>query len=106
MSLWRMLGMLFFLLGAAALGSALYISHQIEIGQVNIHRAESAVKTGSSLLSLSSVTRDWGQKLTDSVEQKIDAGKKHIEEYTSLARQLKIGGALLLIIGVGLFFRK
>lgn len=103
MRLLRILGVLLILVGIAAIGGSMYIFNQVAEGKVKIKKAESAVEKGNTLFSLSPVTKELGQSITDSAEKKIDAGKQQIEKYTELAGQLKIGGIVLIVIGVGLF---
>jgi hypothetical protein len=103
MRLLRILGVLFILVGIAALGGSMYISNQVAEGEVKIKKAESAVDKGNALFSLSPVTKELGQSITDSAGKKIEAGKQQIAQYTELAGQLKIGGIILIVIGAGLF---
>ena len=91
-------------IGALLLFFSDYIAEEVAQGKLKIKRAQSQVNSVNSLFSKSKVTKPFGNALTGGAQKKIDAGQREVDRYSSLSRNLKIGGVILIIIGIGLFF--
>lgn len=96
----RIFGIILVLAGIALIFTANYISNQVEAGKEQISSAQKKVDQGNSLFSMSPYTKDVGQQITGSAQNKIDAGKLQVIQYETLAGKLKIGGIALIVVGV------
>lgn len=98
----RIFGIIIALVGIASLGASYYITTQVEAGKQEIESAQKKVDTGSGLFSLNPITKEIGKGLTDSAQEKINAGKEQVREYEMLAGKLQVGGIALIIVGTGI----
>lgn len=102
---WRkILAALLLIAGIASIGGSLYITKQVNEGQIKIQSAEETVKKGNQLFSLIPDSQGIGKEITDSAKKKIDSGKELIAHYEAIAFNLKIAGIILSVLGVALFF--
>ncbi|MES2273834.1 MAG: hypothetical protein V4487_06545 [Chlamydiota bacterium] len=97
----RIFGILLLIGGIALFLFSNYISKQVTAGKAEISSAQSQVDQSNSLFSLNPVSKEVGKGLTGSAQRKIDAGNQEVNEYERLAGWLKIGGGILLIVGIG-----
>ena len=100
----KVLAVLLLIAGAASIGTSLYITKQVEEGNIQIQSAEESVKKGDQLFSLIPQTKEIGKTVTDSANKKISAGKETIAHYTAVAQNLKVLGIVLCVLGIALFF--
>jgi hypothetical protein len=96
-------------LGSAAVGtimllSAHYITIQVEQGKLALESAQSKVKSTNELFSKNPLTEPFGEEVTRSGQQKLDAGRAAVEKYESIITKLQIGGLILIVTGVAIFF--
>ncbi len=97
-------GIICIILGATMLFFSHYISEQVASGRIEIQQGKRAVQSTESLFGASKYTKPIGEEVTRSGRQKISAGEHEIVKYTTISRNLKIGGIVLILIGVGLIF--
>ncbi len=91
--------------GAGLILTANYINQRVAEGKEQIREGEQKVSAGKILFSLTPYTKEIGQKaIFDSADSKIQAGKEEIAQYKGGAKQLQVGGVLLIVAGLGLFF--
>ncbi len=90
--------------GAIMLLFSDYIAQQVSQGQAKITKAQSQVDTMDSVFSASKYTKPVGKTFTGGAQKKIDAGQSEVEKYESLSSNLRIGGVILIVVGIGLFF--
>ncbi len=105
----QVLGLLLAILGVASLFVAHSIDARLDEGREQISSAESQVGQGRRLFSGSPATRDVGNALLfNPADRKINAAKGEVDQYALLATQLRIGGVVLIVAGIGViyFFRK
>lgn len=95
----RILGIILFIIGIAMLGTSYYIQGRVQEGKGEVSSAQKKVDKADALFSLSPYTKDVGKGITDSAQKKIDEGQQQIVHYTEMAKGLKIGGIVLLVIG-------
>ncbi|PIS02704.1 MAG: hypothetical protein COT85_01350 [Chlamydiae bacterium CG10_big_fil_rev_8_21_14_0_10_42_34] len=100
----KILGILSIIIGGAMLLFSDYIAEQVAEGRLQIRQGQQSVDTVDSLFSQSKYTKPFGQAFTGSAQRKIDAGKAEADKYETLSGQLKIGGIILIVVGIGLFF--
>lgn len=97
-------GIVLFLVGLGMLFTSHYITGQVLEGKNKIENAQSKVNTGKKLFSLTPVTKQVGQGVTQSAQQQINAGREEVSYYEEVAYWLRIGGIASLIIGIGAIF--
>ena len=103
MSIKRILGILICIAGVVLILISNNIKGQIAEGNLKISNAESQVNQGQSLFGLNPITKEIGQRaVIDPAQQKINAGKAEVAEYTILANRLMIGGIILCVVGFGI----
>ena len=100
----KVLASLLLIAGIAMIGGSLYITKQINEGQIKIQEAEETLKKSDQLFSLIPQTEGIGKQISGSANKKIDAGKELIAHYQALALNLKIAGIISAVLGVSLFF--
>jgi len=100
----RIIGVILVLAGAASFCLSLYIEQKVAQGTIKVEKAEKAVQTGDKLFSLTPVGKEIGKGITDSANKKIGEGKELIAQYAEKAEQLKVGGIILAVVGLVLFF--
>jgi hypothetical protein len=105
MNLKRIIGILIAVVGLASIFFANHIKAQVGEGKEKVSSAEKSVGQGQSLFGSNPVTQQIGQKaLFDPAQKKINAGKEEIAYYETLASRLEIGGAILIVVGLGIAF--
>lgn len=92
------------ILGALLLLLSNYIAKQVAAGRVEIAHGQQKVNQVNSLFSVSKYTQPVGKELTKSGQRKINAGAAEADQYERIARQLQIGGVIVIAIGAALFF--
>lgn len=98
----RILGIVLAVGGIAMFMVSVYITNQVESGQMQIESGQQKVDTANKLFSLDPTVQAVGEKvLTDPAQQQIDAGKEQIAHYQMLAQRLKVGGIILFVVGIG-----
>ncbi len=102
MDLRKIAGVGITVIGILCVGMAYYIKSSVAEGKEKIAHAEKQVNTGESLLSLSPATKQMSKGMTDSAHSKINAGKEQVSKYSTIARELQVGGFALLVIGCGI----
>ena len=100
----KSLGIALVVVGVVLVCFSNYIADQVTAGRAQIQNAQSKVDTVDSVFSMSKYTKPVGKEMTGSAQQQIDAGQADVEKYQTLAKNLKIGGLILIVVGVGLFF--
>jgi hypothetical protein len=95
-------------LGGLMLGASFYIMNQVDAGREQIAAAEDKIEQGKRLFGLNPITNVVGDSLAESAQKKLDTYSEEADTYAALARNLKVGGILFLVIGaIALFsFRK
>jgi hypothetical protein len=97
----RVLGFLMLLIGILLILASRYIKNQVEQGQQQINSAQSKVNQADSLFSLNPTSKQVGQVVTGSAQNKINEGKQQVVEYTTLAERLNISGIVVVVLGIG-----
>lgn len=100
----RIWGIVCIIIGAVMLFFSHYIAQQVAEGKIQIHQGQQTIKATESVFGMSKATKPVGEILTSSGRKKIAAGQQDIEKYSQMSRNLKIGGIVLIIIGLGLLF--
>lgn len=91
-------------MGIGAVGASVYIEREVAVGRMKIQNVEKTLEQGDQLFSLNPMAKEIGKGIKESADKKIGEGKELIAQYTVLARQLKIGGWIVAVIGLVLFF--
>ena len=99
----KIVGVVLCVLGIAGIIVSNYISNQVAEGKLKIAKGQSQVDQGKRLFSLSPATKEMGKGMTDSAQRKIDAGKGQVQDYETIARELEIGGIILIVAGAVVF---
>jgi len=80
------------------------IMDQVGEGRARISSGQQQVDQTRGLFNFTPVTKEVGRGMTSSSQRRIDAGTSEADSYQQMANQLKIGGIVLIIVGVGIFF--
>lgn len=96
----RIIGILLFLVGIALIAISMYINEQVSAGKLKIASAQEQVDQAQSLFSQNALTKPVGKGLTNSAQQKINAGEEEVSYYANMASHFKIGGIALIVLGV------
>ena len=99
MNLKRMIGIIVSICGIATIFVSIYIKNQVATGKEIASKAQSQVDVGTSLFSLTPVTKEIGKGISGQAQSKIDEGQRQISYYEGLANGLLIGGIGLIILG-------
>ena len=101
----RIIGVVLVIGGIASLLVAGYIRKQVAEGKLEISSAQSKVNQGKTLFGLTPYTKDVGDKVIfDPAQKKIRAGQSEVAHYEILASRLQIGGVILIVAGIIVFF--
>jgi len=100
----RIWGIICIIVGAVMLFFSHYIAEQVAAGEVQIQQGQRTIKSTESIFGMSKYTKPIGETLTSSGKRRIAAGEQEIAKYTEMSRNLKIGGIVLIIVGLGLIF--
>lgn len=104
MKIKNILAIALIVLGAIMLLFSDYIAREVTEGKNKVTRAQSQVDTMDSVFSASKYTKPIGKTFTHGAQKKIDAGQAEIEKYKTVSSSLRIGGIILILISLGLFF--
>jgi hypothetical protein len=97
----KKIALVLFLVALASFGASMYITKKVEEGKMQIHHAQKRVDQGSSLFSLTPLSKDVGDTLADPMQKKIDEGNLEVEKYEGIARLVTIGGIVCILLSVG-----
>ncbi len=100
----RFFGWLILIGGIALLGVSFYIQGQVSEGREKITNAKEKVKTGDSLFSLTPPTEVVGKVLKKPITDEISKGERMADSYADLASKFKVGGIVLIVVGVAAGF--
>jgi hypothetical protein len=95
--------MIAIVIGGAMVIFSDYIANQVAEGRLQIQQGQQTINTVDTLFSGSSYIKPLGKQLTKSGQKRIDRGTEQANRYESLSNQLKIGGIILIIVGLGLY---
>lgn len=102
----KKLGIVISIIGIICLGFSFYIKHRVDEGKQQIVSAQKKVDQGTSVFSLTPVTKEIGDGLSSPFQEKIDQGKQDVETYETLSNWLLGGGLILVIIGIQAMFKR
>jgi uncharacterized protein YjeT (DUF2065 family) len=100
----KIIGIALIVVGAVMLFFSNYIAEQVASGKMQIQEAQGKVDSADSLFSQTKYTKPIGNVFTGSAQKKIDAGQSEVNKYESMSNNLKIGGIVLILIGVIVLF--
>ena len=83
---------------------SMYIMNQVDTGRQQIYAGQREVDQGNSLFNLNPATKEVGKGIFGSAQKRIDAGTAEADRYQQMANWLKIGGIVLIIVGIGSIF--
>ena len=104
MNVKRIAGIILVIAGAGFLYLSHYINAQVAEGRTEISGAQQKVDVTGKLFSINPATKEAGKPLTGYAQKRIDEGTQQADQYAAYAKWLMIGGAALIVIGVGAFF--
>lgn len=81
-----------------------YIADQVTEGKLRIARGEKQIKQTETLFSLNPVSKEVGKTLLSPGEKEIAQGKVEVSEYERVVSYLRIGGAVLMVLGFIVLF--
>ena len=96
----RIIGILLLIVGIALIVTSQYIKGRVEKGKTTISHAQKSVDQSKGLSSLSPYSEAIDKTITDPAQKKIDEGQADILYYENLAKQLQIGGIVLILLGI------
>jgi HAMP domain-containing protein len=96
------LGIIILITGIALLGVSFYIKNRVVEGQTQIAEAQDKVDTGKAIMSLNSVTREIGRGVAAAAQKKIEEAEAMATEYAKMAKQLQIGGIIVIVLGAAI----
>lgn len=99
----KIFGIVLVILGVILLCGSFYIKSQVKAGQEKLSFAEETKDLGDKILSITPGTKEFGEHVTGSIQDKVREGKEQIAFYTTVANSLEIGGIISLILGIALF---
>jgi hypothetical protein len=102
MSVKRISGIIFLIVGIAMYLFSNYIGDQVTAGKEKIAKAQKEVNQSGSLFSLSPYTKEIGKEISGSGQKKIDEGNLKVGKYEQMAQRLSIGGIAIAILGAGI----
>src|SRR5690348_16504432 len=94
----RILVIVLIIIGIVLILFSSYITSQVEAGKMQVAGAEQTMEQGNKLFSLTPESEAAGKVITGSAQKKINEGKQEISRYEELARWLKVGGIVLIIV--------
>lgn len=100
----RIIGLIILIIGIALIGVSMYIKGEVAHGRRKIASAQSQVDTGTALFETNRATKGIGKDLSSPFQQRIDTARGEADVYATRAHWLKIGGIILIIIGIGAIF--
>ncbi len=100
MNLRRIIGILLAIGGAVLILTSNYISARVLEGKAEIASGQRQVDTTESIFGMSRATKPVGKAFTGSAQSRINAGQAEVDRYEQLAGQLRVGGYILVIVGI------
>lgn len=100
----KILGIVVIGIGAVLMVFSQYIAEKVSEGKEQIASGQKKVDAIDSVFSVSEYSKPLGKALTSPAQKKIDAGKVEVSQYEALSKNLQIAGAIVAIVGLGLFF--
>lgn len=104
MSVKRIAAIVLIIAGMVFLYMSHYINTQVAGGRAEISGAQKKIDTTKTLFSINPATKEVGNQISDYGQNKIDEGTQKADRYAAYAKWLMIGGAILIVIGAGVFF--
>jgi hypothetical protein len=99
----RILGIILLVVGFAMYLFSNYIEGQVTEGRKKISSAQKTVDQSNSLFSHNPYSEEIGKGITGSAQKKINEGKNEANTYEQMATWLHVGGAILIVVGAGIF---
>lgn len=96
----RIIGIIILVIGIGLIGLSMYIQGRVEEGKGQISEAQRQVDTGTSLFNVHPITEEVGKELSRPAQKKINRARFEADQYAQMAHWLKIGGIVLIVIGV------
>ncbi len=90
--------------GVIMLLAANYITMQVGQGRSELESGQRRVDSTNSLFSTNPYSKVVGKQITGSGQARINAGYQEVSQYESIANKLEIGGLIVIVVGVGIFF--
>ncbi len=102
MKIQNMIGVVLILAGGACIFSAQRIALRVSEGVNQVNTAQNQVDSSQKIFALNPVTKQLGQPLTQSAQERIDHAHEQIEKYSLLAKKIRMIGIFLLGVGLGI----
>lgn len=99
----RAIGILVILVGVVLMVFSGYIAERVGEGRQQVESAQKKVDMGNRLFSVTPESKRAGKYIMNPFQKRIDEGKQEVGEYADLAYKLRVGGIILLVLGVVLF---
>ncbi len=87
-------------IGILSFGAGMYIQSEVNKGREQIESAQESKDRAGSLLPENPLSDELGSAF----QGKIDEGSEKANRYAHIARILKIGGVIVILIGAGSYF--
>lgn len=100
----KIIAIILVVIGVGCLGMSHYINQQVLGGQAQVDSAQRSVDQGNKLFSINPVSKEVGKTLTSPIQRKIDAGQAEVLYYARIAQILQVGGIILILAGLVVFF--
>lgn len=102
----RIIGILAIIVGAGLLVFANVIADRIEEGRQEINAGQKKIDTTQKVFGIGNnpVAKQVGQSVTSSGQRRINEGQAQITTYSQLVQYFRIGGGVLIVIGIFLLF--
>lgn len=104
MSAKNIIAILVIICGIALIVVSNVIKSRVEEGRIQVSSAQGQVDTANQLFSMHPYGKEAGKHITGSAQSQINAGNQQILYYVQVADWAQIGGIVLIVIGVGIFF--
>lgn len=101
MKWFKIIGIIFIILGFSSFIGANYIRSQVDQGKKRVKKAQSNLNAVNSAASSNSTLYFFSKAATGPIQSQINEGKKDIVYFQSLAQNLDISGWVLVVIGAG-----
>lgn len=98
----KIIGILLIFLGVAAFLFANYVANQVEEGKQKIKNTQKTVNQVKKISKVNPYSKAIGEIATQPVQEKINAGKEEVKQYSKLAKRLYVGS--YISFGLGLLF--
>lgn len=104
MNLKKLIGIVMLIGGIIMIVTSIYIKNEVSSGRREISSSQRQVNQANDLFSLTPQTKEVGKVFTDSAQGQINKGTLKADLYAKRALWLQIGGIILIILGIGVFF--